>query len=603
MKTFLIAPPVGNFGQATPGISVLTAWLRYKGYPCVQWDLSIDAFHHFHSQEYLRQCAKVLAERAKVSIGAAIEGAEGMTRGPGVLNPPRPGEREETVLELALRTAPKIEAAKIRIREAGVESNAVDMKRCVETIRDAGLVVGATHGCFFGYNRYDVPGAFASWERMLEVATTADQNPFLPYFQEQVLPRIAAEAPELLGLSVTYMSQWLPALTLAHLVRKAHPSMRIVMGGSFPASVQEDVVAMPTAVGAVDGIIFGDGEEPLSRYLQAMAGEIGFEAVPGLLRADGDRYVMNAEESKVKLDEIPPPVLDLDGIELDRYLVPKYSVALPATRGCYWGKCTFCNISNQARYRYRRRSNVRAVEDMQILKERYGTNWFDFAVDSYPPADLLRLSRAILEAGLEVEWGAEVLLDKGFTRETLEEMARAGCRTLRFGLESADPDVLRDMSKRVDPPVAARILADCRAAGIKTSVMCIVGFPTETQSRMMRTIEFLIENAANIDFVTLHQFGVVPGTPLADEPDRFGIRLLPKPGVLNPSLPYQNLNAVSMLPQDLPKVIDILIERLREAYPNVGELWTSAIGGWLTFPAACANTPEFFKTPVEMTNA
>ncbi len=379
VKTFLIAPPVGNFGQATPGISVLTAWLRYKGYACVQWDLSIDAFHHFHSQEYLRKCAKVLAERAKVSIGAAIDGAEGMTRGPGVLNPPRPGEREETVLELALRTAQKIEAAKIRIREAGVESNAVDMKRCVETIRDAGLVVGATHGCFFGYNRYDVPGAFASWERMLEVATTPDQNPFLPYFQEQVLPRIAAEAPDLLGLSVTYMSQWIPALTLAHLVRKAHPKMRIVMGGSFPASVQEDVVAMPTAVGAIDGIIFGDGEEPLSRYLQAMAGEIGFDAVPGLLRAEGDHYVMNAEESKVKLDEIPPPVLDLDGIELDRYLVPKYSVALPATRGCYWGKCTFCNISNQARYRYRRRSNVRAVEDMQILKERYGTNWFDFA--------------------------------------------------------------------------------------------------------------------------------------------------------------------------------------------------------------------------------
>ena len=55
--------------------------------------------------------------------------------------------------------------------------------------------------------------------------------------------------------------------------------------------------------------------------------------------------------------------------------MPKYSVALPATRGCYWGKCTFCNISNQARYRYRRRSNVRAVEDMKILMERYGTNW------------------------------------------------------------------------------------------------------------------------------------------------------------------------------------------------------------------------------------
>ena len=150
------------------------------------------------------------------------------------------------------------------------------------------------------------------------------------------------------------------------------------------------------------------------------------------------------------------------------------------------------------------------------------------------------------------------------------------------------------------------VISQAADLGLATDLRCHAAHGYLVEGELTRDEIERIARELLVDRVV--EVGVLGGTrdaTLAELPahvDRDGpwhlVHVLPKPGVINPSLPYQNLNAVSMLPQDLPKVIDILIERLRESYPNVGELWTSAIGGWLTFPAACANTPEFLKTPV-----
>lgn len=580
MKILLISPPVGNFGQATPGISVLTAWMRARGHECVQWDLAIDAFHHFHSRTgVLDAVARIEEQRAADPRSQA--------------NP-----EVDVILAEGRDVAERIDWAKARIREPGVERDARDMKRAMETIRDAGVVIGTAYRCGFGYNRLDIRGAYHTWDGMRDAVTMPEKNLFIEYFERHVMDRIEREAPDVVGLSITYMSQFLPALALTHLIQRSFGGqVKTLLGGSFITSIQDDLLKMPGTTCPADGMVFGDGEGPLLQFVEQLeTGHPDVSNIPNLAYRDGDRFVMHPQEAMTRLDELPSPMLEMEGIHTGDYLVPKYPIALPLTRGCYWGKCTFCNISNQARMRYRRRSMPHAIEDIRTLIEVTGSNWFDFAVDSFPPADLRRLAQQVKEAGIEIEWAAEVLLDAGFTRDTLFDMAAAGCRGLRFGLESASQETLKHMVKRVDLDVTRRILKDCREAGIKTSLMCIVGFPTESQSQLRETVDFLIENAENIDFVTLHEFSVVPGTPIANDPDRFGIQLLPKPAVINPALPWANHNPISMRPGDTSRTIDLLVDILKEHFPNIGELWTSAIGGWLTFPASCSNDPSFFKT-------
>jgi len=216
-----------------------------------------------------------------------------------------------------------------------------------------------------------------------------------------------------------------------------------------------------------------------------------------------------------------------------------------------------------------------------------GSNWFDFPVDSYRPKELHALALGIIEAGLEVEWGAEVLLDPGFKDDVIADLARSGCRTLRFGLESASTETLKSMNKPTRPDKARRILKACKDNGIQTAVMLIAGFPTETQRQLYETYDYLVENRDRIDFLTIHQYSLVPGSPMAQQPDAFGLYLLEPEAVLWTSIPFVNTNPVGMKNEDLPEVVSAMKDGLREQYPDLGELWTVAIGGWMTFPACC----------------
>jgi hypothetical protein len=147
---------------------------------------------------------------------------------------------------------------------------------------------------------------------------------------------------------------------------------------------------------------------------------------------------------------------------------------------------------------------------------------------------------------------------------------------------------LEAMRKPTRPESAARVLAACKRQGIRTGVMVIAGFPSETQAGLGETYDFLVDHRHEIDFVGIHPYSLVPGSAMAQNPGKFGLYLRPRTGVLTTSLPFANTNPVGMQNEDLPRVIAAMKEGLREYYPELGELWTAAIGGWMTFPACCA---------------
>jgi radical SAM superfamily enzyme YgiQ (UPF0313 family) len=353
---------------------------------------------------------------------------------------------------------------------------------------------------------------------------------------------------------------------------------------------------MPSWVVPADGICVGDGEPTLQTCLEELERGEQPRHAPNLLLPGPDRFAHDGNWQQIELGRAPVPMMLQQGLDLGSYLVPRYAIPLPVARGCHWHRCVYCNISNQARERYRAREAGLCVSDIEHLMEESGSDWFDFPTDSVLPRDLERLARGLIERGVAIRWAAEVIPDRRLSDEIIELLARSGCCCLRFGLESACPRTLKAMDKgAVEPVEAARILASCRKNGIATGVMLIVGFPTETQADLMQTVDYLQQNAGNIDFLTLHQFTVAPGSRLAAQPGLAGAHLLPRQGVLTPSLPYDHANPVAMRPGDLPRVVDALVDSLEDDCPQCGQLWASGIGGWLTFAAAANNRPEFFK--------
>ena len=567
MDFLLISAPVANFGQATSGLSVLTSYVRALGWDAHQWDLAIDAFHHFHSPEYLSECREVLAAN--------------------------PQSVEPGLLTVAARVIAEIDAAKEALQTSGVEKDPERMRWAFETIHDAGVVMTASSLGEYehDFRHFGVNDAFRSFKALDEALSDPAKNPYLAFLEAYALPRIERDRPAAIGISMTYFSQVMPGFTLLRLLRARFPEIKVVMGGAYLTAVEHDVHRIPHAVVPADAIILHDGEQALEQWLRfALRGEGRPEAIansylPGKLGSferAGERSLVHTD-----LDMLPVPMWTLDGLQLDKYLVPKYPIPLPLSRGCYWGRCAFCNISCQTVAQYRTRPVEKALQDMKAAIEQSGSNWFDFPVDSFRPKELHALAKAIVADGLEVEWGAEVLLDPGFKDDVIADLAKSGCRTLRFGLESANEATLEAMNKPTRPDSARRILKTCKDNGIQPAVMLIAGFPTETQGQLYETYDYLIENRDRIDFLTIHQYSLVPGSPMAQNPDQFGLYLLDQEAILWTSIPFVNTNPVGMKNEDLPRVVGAMKDGLKEHYPDLGELWTVAIGGWMTFPACC----------------
>ncbi|HQB43122.1 MAG TPA: radical SAM protein, partial [Polyangiaceae bacterium] len=342
-----------------------------------------------------------------------------------------------------------------------------------------------------------------------------------------------------------------------------------------------------------DAVVLHDGEHALDLWLRHVLMGDPEPSHPNVWLRDSNRYRRTSFGAcpQVDLDSLPIPMWIADGLRLDDYLVPQYPIALPLSRGCYWGRCVFCNISSQTSSSYRRRSVANAIADIKAAMAETGSRWFDFPVDSFRPKHLRELALAIVQEGLSIEWGAEVLLDRGFNDEVLADLARSGCRCLRFGMESACPQTLRAMNKPVQPQTARRVLGSCRKHGIRTAVMFIVGFPSETQAQIQQTYDFVVDNRDRIDFLTFHTYSLVLGSPMAEDPGKYGLYLKPGRAIFSPNLPFVNTNPGGMQEDHVAQIVEPMRESLREFFPDLGELWTVGIGGWMTFANCCEAPP------------
>lgn len=307
--------------------------------------------------------------------------------------------------------------------------------------------------------------------------------------------RIVAAAPRLCGISIGYLSQLVAGLQLARELARQAPELPVLIGGSLVSSWRQHLEAESLLGG--ECYLFGAGEQSLPEPL----GRVGLSAEPAVA---APRYA--------------------ELLRRHRYLAPEPIGSVCLSRGCSWGRCTFCHEAGAQRFVPLRSEEIELVVGGLLDQGLRFLHLTDHAV----PLPALRALGGMLR-GADVGWYgfvrlAEPLADPGFA----QVLADGGCAMLELGIESASGAVLGAMQKGHTPELASRIVRALADAGIRVFAYVMFGFPTESDDDRRRTLAFLEQHAPWLHGLNVSLFNLPVGSTLEQQPERFGIeRLMP----------------------------------------------------------------------------
>lgn len=518
----LVFPPQGHFTQPHLAIPCLKAWLHAEGFADVeQHDLSIEAFDAFLSREYLTWAGERVRETLPL---ARFEGRSSL------------GFRDMAAFRAAAESEVSADALSERVEDAKAVLRGerfYEMAAYVSASRTLyhglRLVSAAHHPTQLTPHNFTMGYANDRSSDVLAAIADEAQNPFLRFYRERVLPRLVERRPRVLGMSVLYGSQLVPALTLGRLVRAALPECHVTAGGGFLAYIGEKLMCAPGMDTCLDSIVFHEGERPLSELCRALREGREPSEVGSLHWFDRSRQrprpVANPPGHPIKLDDAPAP--DFDGLPFDRYFSPEVVIPYDINRGCYYGECTFCTLPTVIGPGYRTRSTSTIVDHVLALRERHGSRRFNFITDCMPPGMIRDLPQELIDREAGITWWADARVEpKAYTPEGARRLHESGCRKLLFGFETATPRLLKMMKKGQGLKSVVDVARACTEADISVTFYAMVGFPTETREEARATLDFILANKGVVREVSLQTFHIDEVAQTYRNPDAFGIRIL-----------------------------------------------------------------------------
>jgi len=548
LRVLLVFPPQGHPTQPYLALPSLKAWLAQHGFTgATVWDLNLAAYDTLVSDARLSLALERI--RGQASAWEADRG-EAL--------PPEDFDRYRLFAD-ALAAGPYLathmDEAKAVIRD---RTRFFDRQQYLWAMRtfEAGLKLISTeyHPSLFTGHNYTQATSIDSAADLFAGVDAAQGNMFREFYEQHALPRIEAERPDVLGISVTYGSQMVPALTLASLVKARWPDIHITLGGGMLAYVGHRLAATAPFFDRVDSLIVYEGERPLLELCRAVAAAGGARATARGPAAGGPRAAhgaasdasgacsapdlsgvsnlvwrdaggtvrTNGELLPLPIDELPCP--DFSDLPLHEYFSGELVLPVAPTRGCYYEKCGFCTLYTAIGPTYRERSVERLVSDLQTLVARHGTPYFYFIMDDMPPLLAKRIPDAFAAAKLDVFWWCDARMEERiFNAESLARLHAAGCRKLMFGFESGSQRVLDLVEKGTRLDEAERVIRATHEAGISATLYTMVGLPTETAAEADLTRQFIVRNADWIGEISLQIFNLDMVSPMYREPSRFGI--------------------------------------------------------------------------------
>jgi len=390
----------------------------------------------------------------------------------------------------------------------------------------------------FGFSRYA--------ERLGKSANSFDElysklsgePTFIDEFTLKILrEKIETVQPKLVCFSVPFPGNLYSGFKCAQWIKKHYPHIKIAMGGGFPNTELREVKDQ-RVFEFFDFITLDDGELPLEllhQNLEITAEEGEFKRT-FLLENKEVVYKNNSKRHDFKQSEIGTP--DYTDLKLDQYISvieianPMHSLwsdgrwnKLTMAHGCYWGKCTFCDISLDYIKIYEPISAKILVDRIEELIRTTGETGFHFVDEAAPPALMREVALEILRRNLVVTWWTNIRFEKSFTRDLCYLLKLSGCVAVSGGLEVASDRLLKLIDKGVSVDQVANVTKNFTEAGIMVHAYLMYGYPTQTIQETVDSLEMVRQmfEMGILQSGFWHQFAMTAHSPVGINPEDFGV--------------------------------------------------------------------------------
>jgi hypothetical protein len=351
--------------------------------------------------------------------------------------------------------------------------------------------------------------------------------------------KLESVQPKLVCFSVPFPGNLYSAFRCAKFIKKNYPHIKTAMGGGFPNTELRELKDK-RVFEFFDFITLDDGELPIELLYRNVC-HSGQSEKPQfkrtfLIENNAVVYKNNSERHDYKQADIGTP--DYSDLLLDQYISvieianPMHSLwsdgrwnKLTMAHGCYWGKCTFCDISLDYIKIYEPISAKILVDRIEELIRTTGETGFHFVDEAAPPALMREVALEILRRNLVVTWWTNIRFEKSFTRDLCFLLKLSGCVAVSGGLEVASDRLLKLIDKGISVDQVAKVTRNFTEAGIMIHAYLMYGYPTQTVQETVDSLEMVRQlfEMGILQSGFWHQFAMTAHSPVGLNPEEFGV--------------------------------------------------------------------------------
>ncbi len=548
-KVFFITPPFTQLNTPYPATAYLKGFLNTQGLSSYQADLGLEVILELFSKDGLKQLFAHI-EGAGKQLNA--NGARMLRLKQSYIRTIDPvisflHDKNPTLAHVIAEQNYLPEASRFQqvtdlewaFGSMGVRDKARHLATLyLEDISD--LIIDAVDP-HFGFSRYaERLGRSASSFHELNQALQAPQTYIDELLVKILEDKIQQEKPDLVAITAPFPGNLYSALRCGQWIKKHHPHIQVALGGGY-ANTELRSLQESRVFEFVDFITLDDGETPLINLMENIRGDRDlknlkrtFCCIDGIVT-----YQNGSKDPDVKQKDVGIP--DYTDLPLDKYL-SVIEIANPMHRlwsdgrwnkltlahGCYWGKCTFCDISLDYIKNYESTTAPMLVDRIEAMIKQTGNNGFHFVDEAAPPALMRDVALEIIRRDLTVVWWTNIRFEKSFTKDLCQLLVRSGCIAVSGGLEVASDRLLELIEKGVTVAQVAQVADHFTQAGILVHAYLMYGFPTQTTQETVDSLEVvrqLVENGV-MHSGFWHQFALTAHSPVGLHPEAYQIQIL-----------------------------------------------------------------------------
>jgi hypothetical protein len=523
MKVMLIFPPDWYPSEPYLSLPSLTSVLRQAGHRVIQKDINCEMWDWYFSEEFLK---KVL-RRVPQQLDRLRK-----------LSKKRDLAEREMDVQLALCDVSRPRMEKL-IRDAEEAKHIVRNEKfydidklewAIQVFREVTAIISLVYSpariCMPPMETDLSYKPYVSAE-VMEAVRDEQVNVYRDVFDHLVKPVIQAEQPDVVGISIVLQQQMFSTMTFCALIKQHFPHIHVTIGGNTVTRLR-DVLPQSPLFQYFDSAVVYEGETAFTQLVEAVGAKQSLAHVPNTIYKDETGIHVSPLSYAEDMAALPPP--DFDGLPLEKYFVPTRVLPYLATRGCYWGRCEFCDHGEGYTAGYRSKKIQDILADITYLRDKYGAKHFHFTDESYPPALFRKLSRGLLESNMDIFWTTHMRFEKSLLEDAVWQDAKeSGCRYLHFGYESGVERVLQLMDKATTAEVMTQHLKLTAEAGIWNHCMGFFGFPGETKEEAWQSVQFLEQNKDHVHSLGFGTFDLGRHNPVAKHPEKWGVTAYKNP--------------------------------------------------------------------------